>query len=127
MEYCLKHSLECSPATGLGHRIFAARARLGMQGTSRIAHGAGGAVCAGGLHTDSAALLAFVALCCRTRSVAIWRVRTVGGSMAGLSGAGYRDLQEAACRRARPIYVWRMAVGSGRVEAGVPRGLKEGD
>jgi hypothetical protein len=92
-----------------------------------IVHGADGAVCAGGLHTGSAALLASVALCCRSRSAAIGTVRTVEGSMAGLSGAGYRDLRGAAFRRAPPIYVWPMAADSDRVEAGVRRGLKEGD
>jgi hypothetical protein len=124
MEYCLKHSLGCSLATGLGHTTFAARARLGTQGTSTIAHGADGAVCAGRLHTGSAALLASVDLCCR-RFAAIWKGRTVGASTAGLSGAGYTDLQEGACLRARPTGVWLTAADSGRGVAGVPRGLRE--
>jgi hypothetical protein len=124
MEYCLKHSLECSPVMGLGHKTFAARARLGMQGTSMIVHDAGDAVCVGSLHTGSVALLASADLCCRARFEGIWRGRIAGESMADLSGVGYKDLQAITCRRVPTIYVGPRAADSGRVVAEVPRGLK---
>jgi hypothetical protein len=127
MEYCLKHSLECSQVTGLGHKTFAARVRLGMQGTSMIDHDEDGAVCGGSLHTGSVALLASVDLCCRVRCEEILRDRTVGESMAGLSGAGYRDLQVITCPRARPICVGLVAADTGRVVAEVPSELREVD
>jgi hypothetical protein len=90
MECCSTHNLACSRVRGLGHRCVAGRVRRETQGTSTIVRdGDGAAGYAVNPRTNSVALLTSLALCCQTRTEAIWG-HTAEGNRAGLIGAGCR-------------------------------------
>lgn len=111
---------------GSGHKIFAARAQLETQGTSMVAHGGGGAVCAGTLHRDNDAPLTSLVLCCQILSGEILKAHTVEENMAGLNEVVCRDLQAIIYQLVLRIYAQLMG-DIGRVVVEVLNGSTEVD